>query len=67
MPEYASGPDSSKINPSGFPGLLFVIVVVVGTLSLFPPVEALVGLGVILAVSAIGAVLLYRYRSRSSD
>ena len=66
MAEYASGPDSSKINPSGFAGLLFVVLVVAGTMSLFPLREALIGLGLILGISAVGAVLLYRYRSRSS-
>ncbi len=64
MANYSSGPDISKINPSGFAGVLFIIVVVLGTLSLFSPLEAIIGLGVILGLSAVGAVLLYRYRSR---
>ncbi len=66
MPKYQWGPDSSKIDPAGFPGLLFVVVVVVGTASLFPIVDALIVGGAILGVSAVGAVLLYWYRSRSS-
>jgi len=67
MPNYSAGPDSSKINPAGFPGLLFVILVVAGMLSLFPSWGGLIALGVILGTSVVGAVLLYWYRSRGSE
>ncbi len=67
MANYSAGPDSSKINPAGFPGLLFVILVVAGMLYLFPSGDGLIALGVIVATSAVGAVLLYWYRSRGSE
>ncbi|MBZ5588194.1 MAG: hypothetical protein LAO05_06500 [Acidobacteriia bacterium] len=65
MADYSWGP-YSKIAPAGFAGLLLVVLVVVGTASLFPFHEVLIAGSIILGVSAGLAVVLYRFRSRSS-
>lgn len=56
-----------RMSPSGLPGLLIAIVVVVGVASLFQPAAAIAVGGGILVAGIILALVLRRIRSRPSS